>query len=184
MKNKYKVLIIVCWVVYIICFILKLCGANWFKIACTNEDFINACNYVDNTKWLLMTISALNFVILCSLIILAMLGQKFYTPLQAIVFIPLFVITSIVGWYNSIANTILSFIVFLLPIAFNYKKWYRVLIGIFLYIVFQLISILTKSVDEFYLNNTSSLVAIILQIDVYILALIYYLFANARKEIN
>lgn len=181
---RLKVLIIVCWIAYITCLIIKLCGGNWFEIATTNQRFIDICNYIDNTLWLKMMIACINFIIVGSIIILAILKQLFYKWYQALLFIPLMITASIVGRYNSIANSILSFIIYLLPIIFIPKQWYRAIVGTCLLILFQFISLITKNVNEIYLNNGSTLVSIILQIDVIILSLIYYLYANARKEIR
>lgn len=181
---RLKVLIIVCWVVYIACLIIKLCGGNRFEIATSNETFIALCDYIDNTLWLKMMIACINFIIVGSIIILAILKQLFYKWYQALLFIPLMITASIVGWYNSIINSILSFVIYLLPIIFIPKQWYRAIVGTCLLILFQFISLITKNVNEIYLNNESTLVSIILQIDVIILSLIYYLYANARKEIK
>ena len=46
---RLKVLIIVCWIAYITCLIIKVCGGNRFEIATTNQRFIDVCNYIDNT---------------------------------------------------------------------------------------------------------------------------------------
>lgn len=184
MKQKYKVLIIVCWTVYIACLIIKLCGGNRFEIATTNERFIAICDYIDNTLWLKMIIACVFNVIINSFVICAIFGQKFYTFKQGIVFIPLIICTSLVGWYNSTITTILSFTIYLLPIVYNYKKWYRSLIGLALMLIFQLISLITKNVNDFYVNNQSTLISIILQIDLLIMVVIYYLYANARKELK
>lgn len=181
---RLKVLIIVCWIAYIICLIIKLCGGNRFEIATSNETFIAICDYIDNTLWLKMMIACINFIIVGSIIILAILKQLFYKWYQALLFIPLMITASIVGWYNSIINSILSFVIYLLPIIFIPKQWYRAIVGTCLLILFQFISLITKNVNEIYLNNESTLVSIILQIDVIILSLIYYLYANARKEIK
>ena len=184
MSNKLKVLIITCWIAYITCLIIKLCGGNWFEIATSNETFIAVCDYIDNTLWLKMMIACINFIIVGSIIILAILKQLFYKWYQALLFIPLMIITSVISWYNSTINLILSFVVYLLPIIFIPKQWYRAIIETVLLILFQFISLVTKNVNEVYLNNESTLVSIILQIDIIVLSLIYYLYANARKEVK
>ena len=184
MKQKYKVLIIVCWTVYIACLIIKLCGGNRFEIATTNERFIAICSYIDNTLWLKMIIACVFNVIINSFVICAIFGQKFYTFKQGIVFIPLIIIGSIIGWYNSIINTIIGFILYLIPIIYNYHKWYRAILGLILMMIFQCISLITKNVNSIYLNNQSTLVSIILQIDLLIMVILYYLYSNTRKELK
>lgn len=181
---RLKVLIAVCWIAYIICLIIKLCGANLFEIACENERFILICDYIDNTLWLKMIIACIFNLIINSFVICAIFGEKFYTFKQIVVFVPLLISASIIGWYYSIITTILSFIIYLLPIIYNYKKWYRAIIGLILMIIFQFISLITKNVNEVYLNNQSTLVSIILQIDLLIMVILYYLYANVRKEVK
>ena len=46
-----KRMIIVCWILLAICFGIKLFGGNFFNIICTNEKFIEVCNFIDNTAW-------------------------------------------------------------------------------------------------------------------------------------
>ena len=41
--------IILCWILLIICFIIKLCGGNYFNIMCNNENFIRFCNFIENS---------------------------------------------------------------------------------------------------------------------------------------
>ena len=48
MKNKYKVLIISCWVLLVIAMILKLLGSDWFIATSDNKRFIKLCDYIDN----------------------------------------------------------------------------------------------------------------------------------------
>ena len=184
MTQKLKALFITCRVVYIACLIIKLCGGNWFEIATTNERFIAICDYIDNTLWLKMIIACIFSLITNSFVICAIFRERFYTFKQAIVFIPLIIIGSIIGWYNSIINTIIGFILYLIPIIYDYRKWYRAILGLILMIIFQFISLITKNVNEVYLNNQSTLVSIILQIDLLIMVILYYLYANARKEIK
>lgn len=181
---RLKVLIIVCWIAYIICLIIKLCGANLFEIACENERFILICDYIDNNLWLKMIIACLFNLITSSFVICAIFKEKFYTRKQAIVFIPLLIAASIISRYSPISSTIMSFVIYLLPIVYNYKKWYRAIIGLILMLCFQFISLITKNVSDFYINNQSTLISIILQIDLLIMVVLYYLYANARKEIT
>ena len=182
---RLKVLIIVCWIAYLTCLIIKLCGANLFEIACENERFILICDYIDNNLWAKIIVGCLFNLVSTSLVIFAIFGEKFYTIKQAIVFISLIVFGSIISWFYPIINIIIGFIIYLLPIIFNYHKWYRSIIGLFLVITFQFISLITKNVDEFYINNTKMLISIILQIDYVIMITLYYLYSNSltRKEV-
>lgn len=84
MSNKLKILIITCWVVYIICLIIKLCGGNRFEIATTNQRFIDVCNYIDNNLWLKMIIATIIYVISTYIIYLGLTKQKLFKDLWII----------------------------------------------------------------------------------------------------
>ena len=181
---KLKVLIIVCWVIYIACLIIKLCGGNRFEIATSNETFTAICDYIDNTLWLKMIIACIFNVILSNLSCLAILEQKTYNLRQCLIFIPLSALMSLLSWFYPIISTILNFLFYLLTIIYLRRKRYRSIIGIVLINLFQFISLITKNVNSININEESTLVSIILQIDVLIIVIIYYLYANARKEIK
>lgn len=178
MKNKYLILIITCWILLIICMIAKLFGANIFYPTTTNQILITICEYVDNHLWLKYTLACITSLILNSLSILAILGRKFYTKIQVMIFIPLIITMSLVSWYSQITSIIINIIVYLLPIIWLKKKWYRVLIGIGLILLFQIISIVTKNIGHLYLNEEYTLIAILLQIDSMIMTMLYYLYSN------
>lgn len=184
--NPYKVLIITCWAMLGICCILKILGANWFEASVSNTNAIKFFEFIDNKLWIKQLLGSSICLILVSLVILSELKQKFYTLKQGIVFIPLIVIMSYSGWYIPILNTILSIIIYLLPIIWLRKEWYKAFIGLGLVFVFQLVSLITKNIGDFGLFETSYSVGVILQIDTFIMALLYYLYSNKhnyRKEV-
>lgn len=178
MKNPYKVMLISCWVLLGLALIAKLLGANIFHPTTDNQTFIAFCDYLDTHNWLKYTIYCVISLILNSLSFLAILGQKFYTPIQAIIFIPLIIAMSIVGWYSKVANIIIGIVLCLLPIIWLKKRWYRVLIGVGFIILFQVISIVTKNIGHWDLNEEYSLITIIMQLDSVIMATLYYLYSN------
>ena len=185
MKLKYQILTIMCWIIYIACLVFKICGAEWFTINCTNETFISICNYVDNTQWLKMTIAGIMSLILNSLMIFAMFREKFYTRKQALIFIPLIIGMSISGWYYPYVQLALNIIcAVILPLILR-AKFSDVFVGNILIIVFQAMSLFTKNIGNWNINETNFLVATILQLDSLIMLIIYYLYANSlniKKE--
>lgn len=48
-EKTLKRAIIICWILLAICFIVKICGGNFFNIVCNNENFIKFCNYCDTS---------------------------------------------------------------------------------------------------------------------------------------
>jgi hypothetical protein len=176
-KHTLLVVIITCWIVLILALIAKLFGANFYPTS-DNNTFINVCSYIDEHLWLKYTLACIMSLILNSLSFLAILGQRFYTRTQAMIFIPLIIAMSLVSWYNQLINIIIGVILYLLPIIWLKKKWYRVLIGVVVILVFQLISIVVKDIGHWYLNQEYTLVSILLQIDSMIMTMLYYLYSN------
>ena len=184
--NKFKYAILSCWIVLIVCMIVKLLGFNIFEPKTDNQTFIRFCEYLDTHNYLKYIVYCAISLVLNSLSILAILGQKFYTKIQFALFVPLIIAMSLVGWYSQIANLILGVILYSLPIIWLKKRWYRVLIGVGFILLFQAISIVTKNIGYWYLNNEYSLVTIILQLDSVLMTFMYYLYSNhyTRKEIS
>lgn len=48
-EKTLKRAIVICWVLIAICFVVKICGGNFFNINVENENFIKFCNYLDNS---------------------------------------------------------------------------------------------------------------------------------------
>lgn len=183
--NKLNVVIITCWILLVIALILKLFGLNWFEPATDNQTFINICNYIESNMPLKIVITCLISLVLNTLSVLAILGQRFYTKIQFIVFIPIIIASSVVSWYVPIINTILSFVIYLLPIIWLKKKWYRALIGIVLILAFQAISLLAKNIGCVYIQNyTFYFIDLILNIDNLLMCLLFYLYATSKFKMK
>ena len=180
MKNRYKVLIVTCWYLLFIAFLLKVCGVTIFDANSDNQVFIQFCDYLDKTLWLKYILFCLVAIVLESLYLLAVLKQKFYTRLQFIIFIPLIIFSSIISWYIVWLKFVIDILIMLLPIAFK-ANWKRVLVGIVLVVVFELISFMIKNISCYNLNNKSALVELILQSDTVIMTALYYLYSVYGK---
>lgn len=76
MKNKYEVLLISCWCLLIVCFILKIFGADWFGISTENQHFIDFCARIEHTS-LDYILGCILYVVGTSLYVLALFGKKF-----------------------------------------------------------------------------------------------------------
>jgi len=186
MKNPLRVLIITCWILLIVCMLIKVSGFNIFEPDTDNTKFIEFCEYIDSVFVLKVIIASIFSLFLNTLTILAILGQKFYTKCQIFIFVPLIISTSIISWYSNIVYIILNILYFLLPIIWLKKRWYRVIIGFGLILTFQFISIITRNLHQNILNNETTLVSIIMQVDSIIMIILYYLYSNylelKRKE--
>lgn len=180
MKNKYNALIITCWSLLVICLVLKLIGMNWFEPAVDNERFINFCNFIDNKLWLKYIVNCIISLMLNSLVILAILRQKFYTKIQFIVYIPLIICLSLSSWNLKVLNILLTVAYYTLAIIWLKRKWYLSLLGFGLTTIFQLISIFTKNMGgwNFNLNDENTVIMFIMEIDSIIMITLYYLYSN------
>lgn len=182
MKDKYKVLIISCWVLLVLALVAKLAGANIFNIAVNNKRFIDLCNWLDSNLIVKYIVYAIISLILNSFCILAILGQRFYTKIQALIFIPIIIFMSIMAWYSKVTNTILGFVIYLLPIIWLKKRWYRCLIGIAIIYSYELLALLIRNIAQLTLYEENSIIAIVMQIDTLIMSVLYYLHSNALEH--
>lgn len=184
--EKYlRRVIIVSWVGLFICLVIKLFGFNIFEIACKNENFIAVCNYVDNNLWADYLISSLYCFISLYFFILAILQQIKYTPCQLIVVI----VTVLAGTALKLWNMSLGWIFdlwqnIIIPIIFlgkNFKQYWKVLLANVLLIVFQLISMFIRNTSTNEIYN-SSILGTIFAIDVILMLILYFSYANIIKK--
>lgn len=181
LKDSYKVLIRSCWTLLLVCFGIKIFGGNLFEIACENKTFINVCEYIDNSMFLKITINCISSLILDSLTLLAIMKIKKYNKIQAFIIIPLIIISSISFWYIPVLKTIIDlFLLIGIPIIYK-VNWKRILLGFVLMILFQQISLFTKDIGKIYLDCENTLIMLIINIDTFIMLILYYLYAT-RKE--
>ena len=179
-KQKYETLIISCWVVLIACFLIKIFGGNWFEIICENQNFINICEWLDRS-WVKYIVATLVYAPSSYLIYLCLTKQKLLDDWWILlILIPAPLLKdkiAILGWVIDIL------VLILLPlIKGKFKNWLYLLIGIGLTFAFQLVSLLTKNIT-INLTNEPSLIALIMQVDYYIMIILYYLYIQYyRKE--
>lgn len=187
-KTRLKLLnrlIIASWIFLFIYFIIKLFGVNLFEIVCNNKTFIAVCNYIDKNYWAKYIVCSISAFVSISIYILAVIQKyKFKWWQLLIVFIDILSATGVKLW-NNVYGLIFDIIHFIiLPMIFigkPNKKYWNVLIGNILNILFQVISLITKNVKlTFFDNNT--LIALILSIDLYIMLILYYLYSNLKGD--
>lgn len=189
MKDKYKTLITACWVVLLCCFVVKLLGGNWFEIACSNEKFIAFCNWFKVGSLQYYVLTGITSIIANSLIIMAMVKEKFnknkFTLIVILSLIILHIIRCVVDFLlkqQFILTIIDLFINIVLPIILRPKKWKRVLVGFGLIFIFQFISLIVKNIGIYNIDDNVFL-SLIFIIDYYIMLGLYYLYST-REEAN
>ena len=172
------VVIITCWILLILALIAKLFGAKWFTPMFDSQSFIDFCTWIDNHKIVYLIIATLFYIPSTYLYYLAVTQQNVGKDLWIILlFIPCSYLKSN---QNNKVLLILGFVIeflviILIPLLkLKGKKKFRVLIGVLFLVAFELITIFTR-IYTWNLVNKGSLVGIILNIDYYIMVLLYYL---------
>ena len=184
--------IILCWIMLVACFIIKLFGGNWFEVVCTNEHFSNLCRFIDNNVVLR---SIVGFILYVPSTFLVLVSSSFLTKpnKKQLLFLILFV--SSVWCLNFIDNTIKGIVEFVMilisPILVKLfdkncgfaniikNRWYYGIVANVIVLVFQMISLIIRNVG-IKVTHDSLLITSILMIDYYIMVLLYYLYIKEK----
>lgn len=187
--------IILCWVMLIVCLIIKLFGGNWFGIICYNKHFIYICEIIDKS---VITQDIFAFIVYIPSSIFSMLAitncpkpnvKQFFVVLSAVclIWFSQYIARIVKLIIEPIIFSVLPFIVKCVETNFcdikeNIKQtWYRGFLGYLLILVFQIISLVTRGmVIKLIPDNT--LIATILAVDYYIMIVLYYLYVKLKKE--
>lgn len=183
MTDKYKTLIIACWGALILCLMVKLVYPDAYVIYVSNEKFIAICDWLDNTLWAKYLVSSIVYSLSQYLIYLAMIKKKI---LKDWWYILICLPCSIIKVYNAYIGFAYDLLLLLVipMVRTKFKRWWQILLGIALVMIFQLVSMYMRNIS-FNLNNETFLVGLVMQIDYYIMIALYYLYSNAytkRKE--
>lgn len=177
----------ICWVVLAVCLIIKLFGGNYFSIICDNARVVAFVAWIDSHFLGKFALGVVSSSISYTFYYLAIMKRRFFTASQAV-----FVYASVAGFVAlrlafqaspivCVAFDVVQF--FAIPILLcrkEFKRWVipRVVVGILLILLFQVVSMLVKniSLDKHISNNI--LTGTIFMIDVYIMLCLYYLYSN------
>ena len=186
-KERYlKRVIVVCWIALAICFGIKLFGGNLFEIMCNNENFIKVCEYADNHFWARYLIYVLYSFAMQFFFILSMMGEIKYQRWKLILTIITVCVNVLVKLTISSFGLIFDFWqVIIMPAIFMIKtpkKHWNILIGNFLLIIFQMVSMFVKNINIGILTNEGVLVSTIFSIDVLLMILLYYGYSNVISK--
>lgn len=185
--------IILCWIMLVACFAIKLFGGNWFEVVCTNEHFSNFCKFVDQNLFLRVLIGTIMFVSSGYFIFVTISLLNKPTKKQKIIILISLIFISAFSEINITIKSALEFVVFcLIPYATNkvesakeekvFKKtWHLGILGYGVVFLFQFISLITRNVG-IKITHDSLLITLILMIDYYIMIALCYLYVKNRKE--
>lgn len=186
--------IILCWIMLIVCCIIKLIGGNWFEIICDNEHFAYVCKYIDEHIILNCVIGLVLYVFVGYFIFVTMALLEKPTKRQRIFII---ILLCIVWAFNFISDEIKFYIeigVFIIfpPIINMLDKqnrkslkytWFMGIVGCILNIAFQMISLFIKNIGIKIIDD-SFLITIIFSIDYYIMVILFYLYVKLKLKTN
>lgn len=186
----FKRLIILGWVALAICTVIKLAGGNYFTIGLEEGTFKDVCTYIDNQLWANYIVRVLYSLVSFRFFLLSVIGKKTLNKLERI----LSLFTILIGvafkfWSYEWGFLFDVWQMILLPAILlikTPKKFVNIFYGNVALIVFQIVSMFTKGAlpDEIY--NTA-LVGMLYSIDVIIMTIIYYAYANSinlKKEVS
>ena len=181
-NDKRKILkrvIGLCWFSLIFCMVIKLFGGNYFEIASKKETLVNVCNWIDGNfikEIIRFVFLNLSYYLYVSSICKRKLKLKEFMICEVFI-----VIDTIAKYYNTTLGFIADcLMLFASPLVISKFKWKNSIIGFLLINAFQLISLFTRNISLGILENTM-LVEIILQIDYYIMLILYYLYSVKLK---
>lgn len=181
-KDKIKIvkrMIVLCWLSLIGCFLIKVFGGNYFEIVSTNEKFINVCKWIDGN--FVKEIIRFAFANLCFYIYTCSIMRNKMNKKQLIIFEIAMILMTVAKYINSNIGFIADCVTMLaVPLVFSGWKWKNTLLGFGLINAFQIISLITRNLGVSILE-APMLIELILQIDYYIMLVLYYLYAVKLK---
>lgn len=180
MKNNYKVLIISCWSLLLVCCLIKLLGADLFLAGTDNERFISLCSFIDTTILRYVILYVMN-IVSTSIYFMAVLKEKKPNIKWLVPYIIYVILKFIFEDFTMLFFIFDMLITIGLPILIDKKKWLRIIIGMGLNIGFQIISMFLKF-DKFTMFDNNTLVFTILSIDYYIMLILYWLYSIKEKR--
>ena len=186
--------IILCWIMLVACFAIKLFGGNWFEIVCTNEHFSNFCKFFDDRIVLQDILSLVFYAISTSLVILSS-ARKTNPSKKQLLFV---VLSTCAIWslqlisltakaitetvYLVFCPIIINF--FLGDLTFSRRNALKEIgfgaIGATLTWVFQVLSFVTRNIGVSFVGDTT-LIALILMTDYYIMIILYYMYVKSKE---
>lgn len=187
-KQKVILIAIICaWVLLFVCFMFKLFGSKVFNLIVNNQDFINACYWIDNDGEIFKYIlAAVMYLVSTPFIVLASALKPTLKTKWMFVIIPSLCVVWIVKFFHSLAGMIVEAAFLIAFPAIMSRKWWTGFLGYGLDLLFQVASMFIKG-QEIKMLDTSTLTTLILTIDYYIMIALFFMYViviNNKKGGN
>lgn len=181
--------IIICWVLLAICLVIKLFGGNFFAIVCTNDNFVNVCNFVDKSfiKYILY------FALFMTESIMLLFIVKPNIKLKSIIFV-LYILACIICWVlkvlieqgiinlNAALVSIILILYLYVILAITTKRYVFSFVIVIYNMLLSLLSAILKSISLTNFITDSFLITTIFMIDYYILLTLTFLYQRKNKK--
>lgn len=186
--------IILCWIMLVACFAIKLFGGNWFEVVCTNEHFIKVCDFIDYQPFVHQLFSYAIYVIPTLFWLLAISFVPKPNKKQLIYCLVGLIIVLSFKFIHIQVKSILEFaFVCISPIIINMmngnksskaqtfkKTWYYGILGSVGTIAFQALSLFTRNIG-IKIVQEKLFITFILLVDYYIMIALCYLYVKLKK---
>lgn len=185
-NRKYRLLLITCWCVLGLCLVIKIFRSDLFIAHTSCKAFQDFCLFVDNNDFVKYGLINLPInIVSCSIYYMAILQESKITKKSLKWLIPLIIYAIIKAIFNKYDKLfyVLDIIMMLeLPIAIDKTKWVWAIISFGATLLFQALSMIMK-MNHYGMFDNDTVIFIILNIDYYIMLVIYYLYRlECKKE--
>jgi hypothetical protein len=180
-KKALERMIVLCWVLLAICFVIKIFGGNFFEYVGESD----VIEYIAKHDILLIPIQCILYIFGTYLFYQAMINHEhrcssFILVLFLAICKQLYDVNAIL----QISCYIVEFVImFLYPIFIFKKKWYKVIIINLVLIIFQVISLITKNIGIISFPY-EHVVGFVYMIDYYIMIILLYLYTKKGVEMG
>lgn len=186
-QDKMKLLkrtIYLCWGALILCFIVKLLGGNYFEIIATNEKFISLCDWLEY-HGLNDAIKAVFYCFNLGILISIFSRSEFKNFTLKFFIISICIISWVIKRQFALIGAVIeTALMLILPMFISKEKKIKTLIcailGYLLVNVLQLVSIFVRNINPILMKE-NFIIGFIMQIDYYIMIILYYLYYVKMK---
>lgn len=182
-NDKLALLIGSCWFTLFAFWVFVLISGRYLEVACTNEQVIKVCNFIDNNKILLCVVKFAFYYFQSILMFYAILKKKIFSSNTIPISIYVLVIWLIKHFTSQYSfSNYLDFLSIIFVIILDKKKWARAITGNILLFLFTLISLMVKNMSNINISNLPLIIQVLLMIDILIMNWLYY--SYSRKEVD
>lgn len=183
-KGYLQKVVVLGWIALVFCLVVKLFFSDYFTIVCTLDNFVSFCKYVDSNIWANYLVSVAYCFVSMYFFVLAIMQQRKYERWQlSVLILTVLSGTAIKMWNAQVGIVFDVWQGVFMPMLFlgkRYKEYWKIIVANLLLVAFQLCSMYIKETDfgELYENN---MVAIIYGVDVVIMVILHYAYANIAR---